>query len=209
MGTSRSRQGRAYGRAEVEALLHDALATLTGDGTPFRDLSVERLCTAAGIARSTFYLYFRDRTAMLQALAATALLRLYDAQRAWLHRGADVAPTDVRDGMRALVAVYRDDQVVMRAVAEASEYDRAIREAYLAGVQDYVAAVERLIRAGKRTGRFRDVHPAGTAAALAWMTERTVSQLPAEASAAQARAVADALADIVCATLLVDRTAAG
>lgn len=199
-----SRRGRAYTRDEIAVLLKAALTDLLADGTSFRDLSVERIATQAGIARSTFYLYFDDKPAMLDALSAEALLRLYDAQRIWLGKGADTSAADVRAAMRGLFAAFGEDEIVLRAVAEASGYDPVLRQAYLARIQDYIRAIERFIRKGQQGGWVRDVHPASTAAALAWMTERTVSQTPPGTSKQRIRATADALADIVCATLLTD-----
>ncbi|WP_205698838.1 TetR/AcrR family transcriptional regulator [Conexibacter sp. SYSU D00693] len=198
-----SRQGRAYRREEIEQLLRDALAELMADGTPFRDVSVERLVRRAGMARSTFYLHFEDKRAMLEALSAAALHRLYRAQRSWIAKGRDVTVQDVRDGMRALLEVFGEEEVVLRAVAEASASDAALRAAYAGGVEDYARAMERVIRKGQKEGWVRDVPPAETAAALAWMTERTVSQLAPGASRRRITATADALAVVVCATLLV------
>lgn len=197
-----SRQGRAYTRDEIALLLRRALGELLLDGTSFRELSVEKIAAQAGIARSTFYLYFDDKAAMLDTLSAEALLRLYDAQRIWLGKGADTSAADVRAAMRAVFAAFGEDEIVLRAVGEASGYDPVLRQAYVTRIQDYIRAIERFIRKGQQGGWVRDVHPASTAAALAWMTERTISQTGPGASKQRIRATADALADVVCATLL-------
>lgn len=200
--TKPSRQGRAYSKEEVEALLGGALDELMADGTPLRDLSVERLIGRAGIARSTFYKYFDDKSSMLRALSAGALRRLYDAQRHWITRGAEVRQEDVRAGMDLLLEAYRADEVIMRAVGEASLYDVSIREAYLDAVDDYARAIERLVRRGQRAGTIpRDLPPAETADALAWMAERTLSRSDAMSTEAGRARLAEALTRIVCVTL--------
>lgn len=206
-----SRQGRAYREDEVQRLLRDALAELMADGTPFRDLSVERLITTAGIARSTFYKYFDDKSGLLHALSAETLLRLYAAQRTWLAKDREVTAADVRDGMRLLLETHRHHAVVLRAVAEASVYDPSIAETYTNGVRDYARAIERFIRRGRKEGWIADeVAPADTAEALAWMTERTVSQVAVDASDRRLDALAGTLARIVIAALLGSpATAAG
>lgn len=196
-----SRQGRAYERPEIEALLRRALNELLAGGTSFREVGVEKLCAQAGIARSTFYLYFADKTAMLEALSAATMLRLYAAQREWLTRGDQVTRTDVRTGMRRVFTLVSEDAAVIRAVAEAAVYDPRIKGSYVAGIDDYVRAIERFIRSGQKAGWVPDLHPNTTATALAWMTERTVSQVAPGSSKHRARTAADALADIVCATL--------
>jgi AcrR family transcriptional regulator len=197
-------QGRAYGRDEITDLLRTALGELLADGTSFRELSVERLCAQAGIARSTFYLHFEDKFAMLQALSAATLLRLYSAQRVWIGAGAEVTLQDVRRGMRELFELFHADEAVLRAVAEASVYSPAIRVSYHDAVLDYARAIERFIRKGQSGGWVKDVQPAHTAVALAWMTERTVSQVGSDPSRRRRSSTADALAQVFCSTLLSD-----
>lgn len=195
-------QGREYGEEEVQTLLRDALGVLMADGTPLRDLSVGRLVTQAGMSRSTFYKYFDDKPAMLQALSAAALRRLYGAQREWLSRGRDVTPQDVHDSMLALLRAFREDRIILRAVGEMSVYEPAIGDAYTSAVGDYARAIERFVRGGQEDGWIDAAIPAAqTADALAWMTERTTSQVPADASSGQLDALADALARIVLGAL--------
>ena len=198
------RQGRAYPQEELHALLREALATLMGDGTAFRDLSVERLVSTAGVARSTFYLAFADKAAMLNALGAESLRRLYGGgPRRWIRRGADATRAEIVAGMRQLLEIFLEDEIVMRAVAEASVYDASVRDAYIGGVEDYARALARMIRAGRRDGRMRDVDPVATAEALAWMTERTVSRIAPRSSPAELDAIAEAMGDVVHRTLFV------
>jgi AcrR family transcriptional regulator len=199
--TSPSRQGRAYGREEVEELLRGALASLMVDGRHFSDISVDRVASAAGMARSTFYKYHEDKSAMLQALSARALKRLYAAQRMWIGKAADVTREDVRRGMRALFDAYLEEEAVMRAVGEASVSDAAIRAAYVSAVEDYAGAMERFIRAGQRAGSVRALNAEDTALAIAWMIERTVGQLTPGATGRRLDSLADSLANIVCSTL--------
>jgi AcrR family transcriptional regulator len=196
--SSRGRQGRAYSEEELQSLLRAALIALMADGTPFRDLSVEKLVSTAGVARSTFYLSFADKAAMLNALGAQSLARLYGGgPRGWIRRGADATRTEIVAGMRQLLEIFLQDEIVMRAVAEASVYDRSVREAYIGGVEDYAQALARMIRAGRQAGRMRDVDPVATAEALAWMTERTVSRIAPGSSPAELDAIAEAMADVV------------
>jgi AcrR family transcriptional regulator len=198
----RGRQGRAYSTGELQTLLRDALVTLMSDGTAFGDLSVEKLVSTAGVARSTFYLSFADKAAMLNALGAESLARLYGGgPRGWIRNGAEATRAEIVAGMRQLLDIFLEDQVVMRAVAEASVYDRSVRDAYIGGVEDYARALARMIRAGRRAGRMRDVDPVATAEALAWMTERTVSRIAPGSSPGQLDAIAEALADVVWRTL--------
>jgi AcrR family transcriptional regulator len=194
---SRGQQGRAYDQEELQALLRGALRELMADGTPFRDLSVERLVSTAGVARSTFYSHFEDKAAMLRALSAQTLLRLFDGVRSWVQEGPGATREEIAAGMRLIIDVFAQEEAVMRAVQEASAYDASIRDAYAGSVEDYARVLARFIRSGRRAGLVRDVRPAEAAAALAWMTERTVSRLGASTSRARRNATAEALADVI------------
>ncbi|MCW3040483.1 MAG: transcriptional regulator, TetR family protein [Solirubrobacterales bacterium] len=197
----RSRQGRAYQQDEVAGLLRDALTALMADGTPFRDLSVARLASTAGLARSTFYVAYDDKAAMLQELSARSLSRLYGGARAWIRHGGDATREDIAAGMRQILDAFLQDEAVMRAVAEASVYEPAVRTAYVDGVNAFAGALERMIRRGVKAGRMRAVAPRPTAEVLAWMTERTISRVRPDASSAELDALAVALADVVWQTL--------
>jgi AcrR family transcriptional regulator len=197
----RGQQGRAYEQEALAARLRDALGALMRDGASFRELTVAQIIATAGVARSTFYSHYADKPAMLTALSAQTLARLYDAPREWISKGADVTREDLVTGMRRLLDIYLENEVVMRAVAETSGYDAGVRDAYRGGVEDYARALARMIRNGRRAGRMRKIEPAETAEALAWMTERTVSQITSSATATRLDAMAEALADIFWRTL--------
>lgn len=197
----RGQQGRAYEPEELEERLRHSLRVLMDDGTSFRELTVAQIIAAAGVARSTFYARYADKPAMLTALSGHTLARLYDAPREWVRKGPDVTRADLVGGMRRLLDTYLEDEVVMRAVAEASAYDAGVREAYLGAVEDYARALARMIRAGRRAGRMRALDAAETAEALAWMSERVVSRLSLGASPARLDRIAEALADVFWRTL--------
>lgn len=200
-----SHHGRAYERGEIVQLLHDAVVDLMGDGTPFRELSVERLRLHAGISRSSFSVHFADKTDMLRALERGALERLYAPRRAWIRKGAEATRDDIRAGMRELLDRYLEDEVVMRAISEVSGYDAAIRGSYIEGAEGYARTIEWLVRTLRESGRCPALHPPTTARALAWMTERTVFLDAPGASARRLDAIAASLADIVHATLFAPR----
>jgi AcrR family transcriptional regulator len=197
----RGRQGRAYSQEQVDALLRDALTTLMADGTPFRDLSVARIVSTAGLARSTFYLYFDDKADMLRELSAYSLGRLYGGARSWMRKGGAATREDIAVGMRQILDAFTEDEAVMRAVAEASVYEPSVHAAYTEGVGAFAGSLERMIRKAAKQGLMRPVPPRPTATVLAWMTERAVSNVPPGATSSQLDAVAAALADVVWQTL--------
>ena len=55
-----------------------ATEKLLVEGVSFTELGVQRIATEAGIARSTFYLYFRGKTELLVRLAGSLKKQLFD-----------------------------------------------------------------------------------------------------------------------------------
>ncbi|MGE4426099.1 MAG: TetR/AcrR family transcriptional regulator [Solirubrobacteraceae bacterium] len=198
----RGQQGKAYRREEIEARVRGALQALMADGTPYRELTVEQITSAAGVARSTFYGAFSDKTGLITALSTASLGRLYGGARSWIRRGGDVTRDDVAAGLHAVHAAFLKDEVVMRAVVEVAAYEPTVRDAYAAGVDDYARAIARMIRRGVKEGRLRDVPSAETATVLAWSTEAAIRRAAADDDPRRAVRTLDALADVIWRTLI-------
>src|SRR5262245_28063497 len=107
-------------RARIERRLRDAVIELAAAGEPFSRASVERLAAKAGIARSTFYVYFEDKGALLRALEAASMHRHYDGARSWIEKGLDVTREDIVAGMELVLETFAEDQVVMTAIADSA-----------------------------------------------------------------------------------------
>jgi len=60
--TTRRSSVAADRRAAAESRTLDVVEELLGTGARFTELSVERIASEARLSRSTFYLYFRDKT---------------------------------------------------------------------------------------------------------------------------------------------------
>src|SRR5947209_6331519 len=88
-------------RAAIEARILAALEELLRAGASFTELGVERIASAAGISRSTFYLYFTDKTDLLIRLSASLKLGVFDT-------GQDWRPEDSSGGPTELARLYKD-----------------------------------------------------------------------------------------------------
>ena len=55
-------------REAIEADVLEATEALLEEGASFADLSIERIATRAGISRTAFYFYFRDKRELLMRL---------------------------------------------------------------------------------------------------------------------------------------------
>jgi TetR/AcrR family transcriptional regulator, ethionamide resistance regulator len=203
--TRRTKTARADRREEILTKIHDAIATLTAGGESFTEVSVERIVAQAGIARSTFYVYFADKGELLRALGSDVLPRLYDGARGWFEKGEDATRDDIARAMRALIDAFLDEQVIMTALAETAVYDPEVREMYEASVADFIASVRKLIQRGQRSRRFRDMRAVEVAAAISWMIERTTLVLTPGARPRELDQIAAGLADVIWGAIYLSR----
>lgn len=200
--TRRPRADRAAKREEMTARLLVVTEALLDEGLTFTEISVEQLIQRAGMSRSTFYVYFEDKGALLRAMAADVLVELGDAGRFWWEAEPSAPRETVRASMAAVVGVYRPHARLMAAVVETAAHDPAVREAYAGLVNGYIAEMTEHIARGQAAGAMRtDLRPAETAGVLCWMLERSCHELVRRADDAGADAVVDALTAVMWNTL--------
>lgn len=181
--------------------MRKAITALVSEGESFTELSVERLVAEAGMARSTFYVYFEDKGALLRSIGASTLRSFYEGARPWFDARDGVTYDLVKDAMRGILDAFHEDEVVMVAVAETAVYDPDVGEMYRESVEGFVTAVRKLIQRGQKDGTVRDVDPVATATALSWMIERTTLQVGPGATPKKLDQIATGLADVVWGTL--------
>src|SRR5262245_50432692 len=98
---TRSRQTeRGKRRAEIRDSLLDAASSLFADGLGYGEISVDRLSSAAGLTRTTFYVYFESKADLLIAWLEDAAAEIGDAGAEWW--SLDTAPS--REQLQDLVA---------------------------------------------------------------------------------------------------------
>ena len=155
-------------RRGAEAEFVAATESLLAQGGSYADLSVEQISAAAGRSRTAFYVYFRDKRELLMRATETVVAQLYDEADQWWS-GAD-GRRGLREALTDVLGTYREHGALLRAVVEASTYDRQVADFWRAVVGRFIKATElRLIEDGEDPGR-----AAGKAFVLAWMTERVL-----------------------------------
>jgi len=179
-------------RATVEADVMAAVERLLGAGAAYADLSVDRIAREAGISRTAFYFYFRDKRELLMRVTEETTDRLYAEAEGWWGGEGDGAER-LSEALRAVIAVYREHGVLLRAVVEASTYDPEVATFWRAVVARFVDATRERIEAEQRAGRAAGLDPAAVAFSLAWMTERAVYQHMSLPSGVSDDALVDAL----------------
>jgi TetR/AcrR family transcriptional regulator, ethionamide resistance regulator len=169
------RERRRGSRVGAEERLVEATERLLAEGTPYIGLSVEQLCSEAGVARSTFYVHFRDKGELVTRVAALMLDQLSAAAEAWWVPGAD--RRELLVATRALVDVYARHRAVMTALTETAAYDGVLREVHQAMVDRHAEPLAALIEQGKGDGVVRELHTRETVVALVGMVQVACDRL--------------------------------
>jgi TetR/AcrR family transcriptional regulator, ethionamide resistance regulator len=172
---SRRTEAQAEKRAAVEAGVLQATEALLAEGHSYADLKVEQIATRAGIGRSAFYFYFRDKRELLMRLSEGIAERLYAEADTWWSGEGDGA-TQLRSALERILVLYREHAVVLRAAVEASAYDETVGDFWRALVGRFVEATRRRIEEEQAAGRVGQLPAEDVSFALSWMTERAMYQ---------------------------------
>lgn len=200
--TRRAQSARPQRREENLRRLLTAIEELLAEGTSFTEVSVERLARQAGVARSTFYVHFADKGALLRELTADLVDRLLAAGRGWWGGASPRSKEELRARVEVIVATYRPHADLMRAFTDTSGHDPSVREAFRELTGRYVVELTEHIERGQGDGTIRDSLPArGTAEMLTWMAERGMAQMLRDADDAGAERTVDAFTAIAWNTL--------
>jgi AcrR family transcriptional regulator len=160
-------------RAQVQAEVLRATEQLLAEGSSYADLNVERIATAAGISRTAFYFYFRDKRDLLMRLAGDVTELLYAQADIWFSGEGDDPEQEIREALTRIAELYREHGVLIRAIVEVSTYEEDIATFWRGLLSRFVDATARRIE-------IEDQLPDGTAYptafALTWMVERTFYQ---------------------------------
>jgi len=70
-------------RAAIERAVLTATEELLEEGATFAELGIERIATRAGISRTAFYFYFRDKRELLVRLTEEVNQQLMSAAEGW------------------------------------------------------------------------------------------------------------------------------
>jgi len=171
---------RSTKRQAVEDAVLRATEDLLEEGHSYADLNVERIATRAGIGRTAFYFYFRDKRELLMRLTSEVNELLYAEAEGWFAGGED----DPAPALRKIGEVYREHAALLRAIVEVSTYDDEVA-AFWRGL------VARFVEASRPR-----VGDEATAFALVWMTERSFHQLAAQGEPIPRDELVEALAGI-------------
>jgi AcrR family transcriptional regulator len=174
MGAARTTKRRRRRPEEAEAeILESADALIRA--RPWSEVTVERVMANTTLARETFYLYFKDRNALLVRILRGLRGEIDAIAKPWREGNGDSDEAG-RIGLRELVKLYAEQGAVLRALADAARQGEAAAAAW----REFVEAGDRRsaerIRAGIGRGEIAPLDPDETARALCAMNREYLFQ---------------------------------
>jgi TetR/AcrR family transcriptional regulator, ethionamide resistance regulator len=163
-------------RAAVQSAVLAATSELLGEGVSYADLNIERIATRAGISRTAFYFYFRDKRELLLRLTEDVTDELYRQGDIWFS-GAGEPTAEVAEALQKIGALYREHGAVLRAIVQAAATDDEVAVFWHAILDRFVDATARRIDELRDDGGTVVAEDARACAfALCWMIERAFNQ---------------------------------
>jgi TetR/AcrR family transcriptional regulator, ethionamide resistance regulator len=167
---AKARETRRQRHAEVRSRVKEAALALVED-TPFKDLTVDEIAREAGITRSAFYLYFRDKHDLLMEAAAEVADELYREADRWWH-GAGDPEALIREALEGVTAVYASHARLLGVAVEVSTYDEEVSRFWLGLVERFINATAAHLEREQEARRVRPLDARDSAEGLVWMVER-------------------------------------
>ncbi len=169
-GQVATRTVRRQRREDVRAQLVRAMVE-QAEGSSFRDLRVDEIARRAGLSRSAFYFYFRDKHDVLMTAAGEVGEELYREADRWWHGEGD-PETLVRQAITGVASLYARHGRLLGMAVEVSTYDHELGSFWRGLVGRFVDATAEHLEREVAAGRAHPLEPRGTAEALVWMAER-------------------------------------
>jgi AcrR family transcriptional regulator len=162
-------------RAAIQAAILDATEAILAEGTPYPELNIERIARRAGISRTAFYFYFRDKRELLMRLTEDVTQQLYAESDIWFS-GEGEPVEDLARALRNVASLYHAHGDVLRAIVDAASADEEVARFWHAIIDRFIDATRQRVEQERAAGRSGVGEPRATAFALCWMTERTFHQ---------------------------------
>lgn len=154
----------ARGRGESELI--DAAISLMEEGESYASMTVASITSRAGHTRTAFYFYFRDKRDLLMAATDRLVGGLFtDADHWWSGGGGRQV---LATALQTILQDYRKSRALIRALVEATSYDRVVADYWHGEIERFILATEARLPETYALPTRR-----GVASALVWMIERT------------------------------------
>jgi AcrR family transcriptional regulator len=200
--TRRRDDNRDSARAELLLRLMDVVERRLEHGQDFMSITVDALVREAGVSKSKFYVYFRDKEDLLHAGFAQVVTELSTVAGVWWDLGPGLTRPRLRAALGTILATYRPRIPLLAAAYGSAHLDDAVAAEVAQLTDTVVDGLTRHIERGQAGGWVdAEVLPRETAEWIVWMAERGQSQLVRPADDAEFERLVDACADVVWKTL--------
>lgn len=207
MPTRRTRAKPVADRPRIEDKLLRAMEQLLAEGGSFSSVSIEQLTTAAGIARATFYLHFRDKGELVTRLMERVRQEIVSSAGLWFEHAELAQREDMRRALRGILGVYREHHVIIDAVVETATRDAAVARLWRETMEALCAESRRAVLSLRRAGRAKEAATLLLADALTWSVNHCALQYGRRLRGAQLEKLADTLTHICWNAIVADEAA--
>lgn len=196
------RTSREQRRVAMGQRLLESVERLSDDNESFTTIGVERIAADAGVGRSTFYLYFQDKSELLEVWYAPIAVELLAVYEKWTDIEEAPSREQLRDVLQDIADVYRSHAAALSIIYDATAYDPIVRELVEQFTDEACSRLAKHIRLGQRHGWIgEDVLPRETATWLIWMGQRGGHQLLRLEDEARLARFIDGYRDVVWSSL--------
>ena len=170
----RQRGAREARRAATEEQILVAARDLLKEGEAFGDLSIEQIARRAGISRTAFYDYYRDKRALLiRLIDESAGPTFQEADE--LEGGRPSGPAEIPFTIAAAMEWATGSPEIYRAGIEAAAYDEVVGRYWREELLDrFISVIERRIRSQQAKGIALPINPRAAATSLVSMVMYTL-----------------------------------
>jgi AcrR family transcriptional regulator len=184
-------------RNAASARIIDAAERLLDEGQRFTEIPVERLLAEADVSRSTFYVHFADKSALLIALAAQAVEQVNAVAEVWTREDHRPGPAGAAATVLEMIRVYREHAAVLRTLAEVGAYDDEVRAVRRERREQFDRLIVQRLRRERAAGLVDpDVDIATAATVVSQMVDAAILDHIDHGSAKDDRRLADTLARV-------------
>jgi AcrR family transcriptional regulator len=172
---------RTRRRDELRGQLLDAVEGMLVAGEPYGSITVDRLVAEAGVSRSSFYVYFEDKSDLLSGRFLEIADAVHDAAATWWALDAAVTERSLRDALTKVFDTYWPHMQLMMATHDLAATDAGFAELVAAEMQRSIDGLAAHIVRGQAEGFIDPALPAQATAGWLWMSEPGFHQIVKQA----------------------------
>jgi TetR/AcrR family transcriptional regulator, ethionamide resistance regulator len=196
MPTRRNHKPARTERPKIEDQLLRAMEQLLAEGESFSTVSIERLTTAAGLARATFYLHFRDKAELVTRLMGRVREEIVASAGLWFEHAELAQREDMRIALRGILGVYQKHHVIIDAVVETARRDAQVAQLWNGMLEALCAESRRAILSLRLAGRARPEATPLLADVLTWSVNYCATHYGAKLQGRQLDKLVDTLTHV-------------